>query len=144
MFRETLNGEHWDTVLSTSWNGTGTVVLEDKQEVFGEGWTWITSEMGAALCPAASSNAASKATPAGRGRVMAKEPELVELSHAELGTVKASGVELKGRMVKERGSAAGSVPLENETLKTSHWVIAPGYAMNSKSENALRGAKTRK
>lgn len=143
MFRETVNGEHWDTVLSTSWNGTGAVVF-DKQEVFAEGWTWRTSEMGAALFPAASTNAAIKATPAGRGRKVTKEPELVELSHAELGTGKLSGVELKGRMVKVRGSAAGRVPLENETLKTPHWLTAPGYATKSKTENALRGAKTRK
>jgi hypothetical protein len=92
-------------------------VLEDKQEVFSEGSTWITSEMSAALFPSASSNEASKATPAGRGRRATKEPELVELSHAELGTIKVSGVELKGSTVKVRGSAAGGLPPENETLK---------------------------
>jgi hypothetical protein len=119
VFRETLNGKHWDTSLVTSWNGAGlgAAVLEDKQEVFPEGWTWITSEMSAALSPPASSNDASKATPAGRGRRVTKEPEPVELSHAELGTTKASGVELKGSMVKVRGSAAGGFPPENETLK---------------------------
>ena len=92
-------------------------MLEDKHEIFSEGWTWITSEMSAALFPSASSNAASKATPAGRGRRVTKEPELVELSHAELGTTNASGVELKGSTVKVRGSAAGGLPPENETLK---------------------------
>jgi len=117
VFRETLNGKHWDTALVTSWNDWGAAVLEDKQETFAEGWTWITSEMSAALFPAASSNEASKATPAGRGRGVTKEPELVELSHAELGTTKASGVKLKGSIFKARGSAAGGFPPENETLK---------------------------
>lgn len=117
MFRETLNGKHWDTALVTSWNGAGAAVLEDKQEVSAEGWTWITSETSAALFPAASSNEARKATPAGMGRRATKEPEPVELSHAELGATKASGVELKGRTVNLRGSAAGGFPPENETLK---------------------------
>lgn len=143
MFRETLNGEHWDTALVTSWNGVGAAVLEDKQEVFAEGWTWITSEMSAALFPAASSNEASKATPAGRGRGVTKEPEPVESSHDELGTAKASGVELKGSMVKVRGSAAGGFPPENETLKLPHWLTRE-YVTNWKSENALLGAKTTK
>jgi|SRR5216684_2119163 len=56
---------------------------------------------------------------------------------------KASGVELKGRMVKVRGSAVGSVPPENETLKGPHWLTRE-YETNWKSEKALRGAKTRK
>jgi len=143
VFRETLNGKHWDTVLVTSWNGAGAAVFEDKQEVFAEGWTWITSEMSAALFPSASSNEASKATPAGRGKGVTKEPEPVELSHAELGTTKVSGVELKGSMVKVRGSAAGGFPPEKETLKRPHWLTRE-YVTNSKSENTLRGAKTRK
>lgn len=117
VFRETLNGKHWDTALVISWNGVGVVLLQGKQEVFAEGWTWITSEMSAAFFPSASSNEASKATPAGRGRTATKEPEPVELSHAELGTTKVRGVELKGSMVKVRGSASGGVPPENETLK---------------------------
>lgn len=103
----------------------------------------MTSEMSAAFSPVASSNEASKATPAGRGRRVTKEPELVELSHAELGTTKASGVELKGSMVKVRGSAAGGFPPEKETLKRPHWLTRE-YVTNSKSENALLGAKTRK
>jgi hypothetical protein len=143
VFRETLNGKHWDTALVSSWNGAGAAVLEDRQELFSEGWTWITSEMSAALFPSASSNEASKATPAGRGRRVPKEPEPVELSHAELGTTKENGVELKGRMVKVRGSAAGGFPPWNETLKLPHW-LTPEYVMNWKSENALRGAKRRK
>ena len=95
------------------------------------------------MFPAASSNEASKATPAGRGRRVTKEPESVELSHAELGTTKDNGVELKGRIVKVRGSAAGGFPPENETLKLPHWLTRE-HVTNSKSENALRGAKTRK
>lgn len=143
MFRETLNGKHWDTAPVTSWNGAGAVVLEDKQEVSSEGWTWVTSEMSAALRPSASSNEARKATPAGRGRRATKEPETVKLSHAELGTIKARGVESKGSTVKVRGSAAGGLPPVNETLKWPHWLTRE-YVTNSKSENALRGAKTRK
>jgi hypothetical protein len=109
-------------VLVTSWNGAGGVVLEDKQEVSSEGSIWITSEMAAALFPSASSNEASKATPAGRGRRVRKEPEFVELSHAELGTTKASGVEWKGSTVKVRGSAAGGLPPEKEMLRWPHWL----------------------
>jgi len=118
-------------------------VLKDIQEVSVEGWTWITSEIRAALFPAASSNEASKATPAGMGRRETKEPEFVELSHAELGMTKASGVELKGRTVRVRGSAAGSIPPLNETLKGPHWLTRE-YETNWKSERADRGAKTRK
>jgi hypothetical protein len=57
--------------------------------------------------------------------------------------VKANGVELKGRMVKVRGSAKGSTPPENETLKRPHCSTRE-YATNSKSERAPRGAKARK
>jgi len=39
VFRETLNGKHWDTAVFTSRNGAGVDVLKDKQEVFAEGWT---------------------------------------------------------------------------------------------------------
>jgi hypothetical protein len=57
--------------------------------------------------------------------------------------VKASGVALKGRMVKVRGSEEGSSPLENETLKRPHCSTRE-YATNSKSARAPRGAKARK
>src|SRR5712691_5907265 len=95
-----------------------------------EGNTWMTSDVSAALFPAASSNEAITETPDGRGRTVTYEPELVELSHADSGMVNESGVESKGMTVKVRGRAAGGWPPEKEMLKGPHCCTRE-YATNS-------------
>ena len=67
----------------------------------------------------------------------------MELSHADSGMVKESGVESKGMTVKVRGRAAGGWPPEKEMLKGPHCCTRE-YAKNSKSAKTHRGAKTRK
>jgi hypothetical protein len=57
--------------------------------------------------------------------------------------VNTRDVELKGRTVRMRGNAGGSWPPKNDTLKGPHCCIGE-YAMSSKTERAVRGAKTRK
>lgn len=108
------------------------VLAVDIQEVLSEEPIWRTSDVSAALFPEASSNEAIKETPSGRGRKVTKEPEAVELSHADWGTVKASGVELKGRTVRVSG-AVGGIPPAKETLKGPHCCMGE-YETSSKRE----------
>lgn len=71
------------------------------------------------------------------------EPEAVEVSHADWGMVKTSGVELKGRTVRVSGRAVGRVPPANEILKGPHCCIGE-YEMRWKTERTARGEKARK
>jgi hypothetical protein len=80
----------------------------------------IISETKPTPFPLASSTEAMKVVPAAKGRKEMVAPVLVVSSEEGFGMGMERGDKLKGRSVKVRGRAAGSLPAEKLTLKGPH------------------------
>lgn len=123
--KDMLNGRHCVNVSSNVY-GMIEVFLPPpggKHDELLEGWILITSDTGPVPTPFPSSNEAMKVIPAANGKNVTAAPVLVFASQASGAIIIDSGfVELNGRIVSERGNAAGALPPIKETLKGPHCV----------------------